>query len=163
VIPTLATRTGRVPPGDPVSRRGSSARALRATATLLLGVSLLLVGSGCERNVPENTVTLYLTGAQRQAETLDQRQEIQRALRDMLELPPEQLRDKRYANYQMEPGSWTAIDILERYYFPESPLTMLVPETFYRDVALPPAREAIQRHLDRITKDIEAETRAGAP
>ena len=72
------------------------------------------------RDKGPNTVVVYLQGAERQSEDLDQRREIEKALNDMLTLTPDELRARRYANYQMEPGAWTIIQFLHRYFVPRS-------------------------------------------
>ena len=70
------------------------------------------------RHAGPNTVVVYLEGADQQWETQEQGREIEKALNDMLTLSPDELRNRRYANYQMQPGAWTIIDILHKYFLP---------------------------------------------
>jgi hypothetical protein len=92
------------------------------TSRLLLSLAISIVVSfglfSCRDKGP-NTVIAYLQGAERQSEDLDQRREIEKALNDMLTLSPDELRKRRYANYQMEPGAWTIIQLLHGYFVPQ--------------------------------------------
>ncbi len=97
----------------------------------------------------------YLEGAERQSESDDQRREIRRALQDMLDLDPKALAARRYADYQLRPGRWTAIQVLERYCVPGT-RTALGPATFYDDVKKPAAQEAVRKHLAALDRDLGA-------
>jgi hypothetical protein len=99
-----------------------------------------------------NCVAAYLTGAELQLETDSQRAEITRALRDMLEKSPEQLKASRYADYQGRPGAWSAVELLRRYFVPDRPRS-LNEECFYRDVS--EARAAIQKHLNALRTTVK--------
>ncbi len=116
---------------------------------LLLALALV----GCHRqSVPTaegNTVAAYLGGAERQAETDEQRREISRALHDTLELAPAELKGRRYADYGMNPDAWTVVEVLSHYFVPASPVA-LEDASFYRDVEDPAARAAIQEQLDAL-------------
>lgn len=50
------------------------------------------------------------------AESDAQRLEVKRALTDALELPIEELREKRYADFRMEPNKWTLDRIISTYF-----------------------------------------------
>ena len=98
----------------------------------------------------ENHVVVFLTGAERQVETDAQKEEIRHAFRDLLSLPPSQVKDRRYADYQGQPGSWTAPQLIEKYYVPAKPMG-LDNDRFYRDVAAPEARAVIEKLLKDLT------------
>jgi hypothetical protein len=117
----------------------------------LLALALI----GCNRQATpiaeDNTVAAYLDGAERQAETDEQRREIARALHDALELTPDELRERRYAGYGMNPDAWTAVELLSHHFVPTTPMT-LEETSFYRDVGDPAARAAIQEQLDALER-----------
>jgi hypothetical protein len=117
---------------------------LALTATL----AVALAPAGCTRQRP-NSVAAFLDGAERQTETPAHREEVRRALADMLRLAPGELAQRRYRDYDGTPGSWTALDVLERSFVPEN-AAVLDSATFYRDVAGPAARQAIQRQLSAV-------------
>lgn len=100
----------------------------------------------------------FLDGADRQAETLEQRCEIRKVLTDMLALPAEQLRARRYANYQMEQDAWTAPELLCAYFLPSRPMKLDVND-FYHDIAEPRARAVIRQKLRELEEAINNHTR----
>jgi len=130
-------------------------REHRSLVYLFIGVALCVGVFACRDSGP-NTVVAYLQGAERQSEDLDQRREIEKALNDMLTLSPDELRTRRYANYQMEPGAWDIIHLLHRYFVPEK-LKGLDEARFYRDIAKPEARAVIQEHLREVREAIAAD------
>jgi hypothetical protein len=93
-----------------------------------------------------NQVVLYLDGAERQAETDEQRQEILRALEDLRTLDPAALKSRRYANYENEPARWTLAELLRKYFVPRE-LRSIEEETLYRDAQSPAAREVVSRQI----------------
>ena len=98
-----------------------------------------------------NSVATFLRNAERQAETDEQRKEIQRALGDMLKQSPAQLRQARYADYTGKPNSWSITDVL-RHYFVPNPQVALDDSRFFEDFQAPEARGVIQHQLDEVTK-----------
>src|ERR1700685_3549626 len=89
----------------------------RAPIVCLALVSWILGGTGCteHKTAPvvtgtanRNSVAAYLGNAERQSETDDQRREIQKALENMLQMTPSQLKSQRYADYEGKQGSWSA-------------------------------------------------------
>jgi hypothetical protein len=119
-----------------------------------LAISIVVCGSlfACRDKGP-NAVVAYLQGADQQFENAGQGREIEKALNDMLTLSPDELRTRRYANYQMEPDAWTIIDILHKYFLPSKP-TGLDQNRFFRDVTKPEARAVIQERLLEVKKAI---------
>jgi hypothetical protein len=118
-------------------------------------------GCGHKGNTPAspapeqgNSVAAFLKDAERQSETDDQRKEIQRALRDMLDKSPEELRRMRYADYTGKANSWSITQLLEHYFVPD-PLATLDDQRFFLDVRAPAARAAIQHQLDEVTRAIQ--------
>jgi hypothetical protein len=94
-----------------------------------------------------NQVVLYLNGAERQAETDEQRQEILRALEDLRTLTPQALTQRRYADYENKPGQWTLVQLLEKYFVPSLGSCSIDEETLYRDAQSPRAREVIEQQV----------------
>jgi len=100
-----------------------------------------------------NTVVAFLQGADQQWETQEQGREIEKALNDMLTLTPDELRKQRYANYQMQPGIWTVIELLHHYFAPQQP-AHIDESTFYKDASNPAAHAVIRLHLEEVSKSI---------
>jgi hypothetical protein len=92
-----------------------------------------------------------LKNAERQTETDEQRREIQRALRDMLDRPPTELQQIRYANYAGQVNMWSITQLLQHYFVP-NPAAALDETRFYQDVHAPAAREAIQHQLAEVSR-----------
>jgi hypothetical protein len=101
-----------------------------------------------------NSVAVFLNNAERQAETDEQRRDIQRALRDMLDKPPAELRQLRYPDYAGKANTWSITQFLQRYFVP-SPPAVLDEEGFYKDIHTETARAAIQRQLDAVTRALQ--------
>jgi hypothetical protein len=95
---------------------------------------------------PVNVVAAFLGNADRQTENKDQRREIARALHDMLDATPQQLRVQLYADYQGRNAVWPITNLLKAYFVPKPP-SGLEPEAFFRDVAKPEARKAVEAQL----------------
>ena len=102
----------------------------------------------------ENSVAAFLKSAERQAETNEQRKEIQRALRDMLNKPPAELRQVRYADYAGKADSWSITQLLQRFFVPVPPAA-LDEARFYQDVVAPAARAAVQHQLDQVSRTLQ--------
>jgi len=98
-----------------------------------------------------NSVAAFLQNAERQAETDEQRREIQRALQDMLDKPASELKGLRYAEYAGEANKWSITQLLEHYFVPNPPAA-LDEARFYDDVHAPAARAAIQHQLDEVSR-----------
>jgi hypothetical protein len=93
-----------------------------------------------------NQVVLYLDGAERQAETDEQRREILRALEDLKTLAPAALAQRRYADYENKPEQWTLVQLLQKYFVPRE-LCSMDEETLYRDAQSPRAREVVEQQI----------------
>ena len=138
------------------SSRLTVAAQLALGLAFLLGV-LALIGCSNRGQATSNVVTQYLTHADRQYETAEQRTEIMRALRDMLDKSPSELQNQRYSDYQGNKGAWPVTTLLERYFVPTQPdVTWKNPEEFYRDVSKPEAQEAIRQQLSGLEKEAAA-------
>jgi hypothetical protein len=132
-------------------------------AIFLFALALALIG--CKTAAPQkpaapaapasatpNCVAAYLAEADLQFETDEQRAEITRALREMLTKSPEELKSVRYADYTGKAGSWSARQLLERYFLSSSH-AVFDEDCFYRDVSAPEARNALQKRLDDLVKE----------
>lgn len=101
-----------------------------------------------------NSVAAFLRNAERQTETDEQRKEVQRALRDMLEKPPAELRQIRYSDYAGKKNEWSVTQLLQHYFVPSRPAAL--DEThFYEDLKAPAARAAVQRQLNKVTRALQ--------
>jgi hypothetical protein len=103
--------------------------------------------AACAQESPEQPLYTYLKGAELQVETDDQRQEIKTALQDMLNLPPEELKKKRYKNYRMEENQWTLVELLQAYYFPNKPMALEHTTSLYKEISDPKVRKIISKLL----------------
>jgi len=99
------------------------------------------------RQAEENSVVSFFDGAELQIETPDQVQELQRALQDMLELPEDELRERRYADYQMNEGKWTLAEILSAYFLQEKPIDL---DRIYSDASENAAKTVIKERLEAL-------------
>lgn len=128
---------------------------------LMICIALCAGLFSCREQGP-NSVVAFLQGAERQSEDLDQRLEIEKALNDMLTLKPDELRSRRYANYQMQAGAWTIIQLLHRYFASRGPV-YIDEDRFYQDVTDPAARAVIQENLRKVREAIALDRRASPP
>ncbi len=90
------------------------------------------LGPGISPAYSKNVIVAFFDEAELQIETDDQRQVLMQALNDMLKLYPDELRKKRYANYQLEPEKWTLAEVLSHYYYARTPIEfadLLIEET----------------------------------
>jgi hypothetical protein len=123
------------------------------TSTLWLLV--VLAAASCKSpektslSTTENEVVLYLHGAERQAESPAQEEEILKALEDLRTLPPAQLKERRYADYGGTPGQWTLAQLLQKYFVPV-PLRTINEEALYRDAQDAAARATVDEHVRAI-------------
>jgi hypothetical protein len=105
--------------------------------------------SACGSRDASNQVVLFLSHAECQVEAEDQRRVVEGVLEDLLKLSGEALRSRRYPDYQMSPGAWTAVDVLSHYFVPATAVR-LDPESFYEDAADGAARDAVQAQLTSV-------------
>lgn len=115
---------------------------------LAISVALCAGPFACRHTAP-NTVVTYLQGADQQWENMDQQREVEKAINNMLTLTPDELRNRRYANYQMQPGAWTITELLDRYFVSRG-LVYIDENRFYHDVTDRAARAVIRDHLRRM-------------
>ena len=120
----------------------------RLLLCLAISIALCTALFACRDKGP-NTVVAYLQGAEQQWEDMDQQREVEKALNDMLKLTPDELRKRRYANYQLEPGAWTILQLLHRYFVSRG-LVYIDESRFYRDIADPAAQAVIRDHLQHM-------------
>lgn len=134
---------------------------LKASYRTALFLALTGVYCGCARMggpspAPDggNSVAAFLKDAERQSETDRQRKDIQRALRDMLDKSPIELRQMRYPNYAGQANAWSITELLQHYFVPYPPAA-LDERRFFQDVRAPAARAAIQRQLDEVSRALQ--------
>jgi hypothetical protein len=95
-----------------------------------------------------NAVTSFFKDAELQAETDEQRQEIKIVLLDMLNLNTNELKAKKYPDYQGHINQWDVIKFANSYFVPSSPM-VLSPDTFFEDLLKPEARAVIQELINQ--------------
>ena len=101
-----------------------------------------------------NTVAVFFQQAELQAESDEQRKEVRMVLSGLLELPVEQLKEKKYPDYQGHADQWDILKFLHAYFVPAKP-QQLSAEQFYRDLPRPEARKAIQDQLDHLNHSLQ--------
>ena len=137
----------------------------KAVAAAALGCALL---SCCASTTPPpksdaaaasaaatNEVVWYLKGAERQAETSDQRSEIRRALEDLASLPAAELRKKRYADASMQPGQWSLATLLQKYFVPAD-LHSIDEQRLCDHAQRPEARTVVRAQIQAIDENRQA-------
>jgi hypothetical protein len=113
---------------------------------------LLALAASCQSpGRDDNTVVQYFTGAELQVEMDAQKEEIRHVFRDLLSLPAAKVKERRYADYQGNAGTWTAPQLLEKYYVPAKPMGLSNNDRFYRDMGTPRARAV----LEALLKDLQ--------
>ncbi len=135
--------------------RGAAAKVSSVAAALIL----FLFSTGCQTysgravgtSSKPNSVAVYFHNAELQFETPAQGAEIRRALEDILNLSPEDLRKRRYANYQLVPESWDILTLIRSYFVPEKPLS-LEEARFYQDMTEAPARKEVENQLRAVNE-----------
>ena len=138
-------------------------RRRNAIPSMLMGVVALMLAcilGACASKNPiaasnapgsVNLFAVFLMNADRQAETDEQRKEIQRALRDMLDKSPAELGQMRYADYAGQANAWSVTQLLRHYFVPNPPGTF-DDSRFLQEVRAPEARAAIQHQLDDVSR-----------
>ncbi len=107
--------------------------------------------SGADR---DNSVSAFLTNAERQAETDEQRVQIRQALSDLLDRSPKDLQEIRYPDYSGQANQWDIMQLLQHYFVPNPPAA-LNQSRFFKEVRAPEARIAIQHQLDDVNRALQ--------
>ena len=113
---------------------------------LFVMVTITGVAGGTSLGDRENLITAFFGSAELQIETSAQKHELTQALSDTLNLAPEALKRKRYADYQGHKGKWTLPQILSAYFVPSRPIA-LEADRFYRDLGTDAAKAAVKKQL----------------
>jgi hypothetical protein len=127
----------------------------RSLAAAVMGLALISCGpqqtdeTAKPSSEAQNEVVSYLQGAERQAESPAQENEIVKALEDLRSLPPAQLKQRRYADYAMAPNQWTLGQLLQKYFVPTQPRG-IDENALYRDAQDPKARAIIDEQINAI-------------
>jgi len=118
---------------------------LPVLAALLVAAAVL---PGCGRAT--NPVLDYFDNAELRYETEAQKQNIVRALHDILTLPAQELAQRRYEDYAGKPNEWDLPTLVGKHFVPDKQGKTLGPK-FYIDVKSPKAQAQVRRILDRLT------------
>lgn len=98
-----------------------------------------------------NAVATYFNGAEVQAETDAQRAELRKAFADMLTLPVDDLRIKRYADFAGSANQRTVVELIANHVVPSTPQT-LDASVFFAEVKSPQTQIALRAKLDELNK-----------
>ena len=109
-------------------------------AMLLAGCATTLAGP--PRPVV-NPIVGCLSHAELQAETSEQTQRLAAALDEMARLPIDDLKQRRYPDYQGTPGQWDLPTLLGKHFVPEGPCDYRT--QFWQSLAAPEARALARR------------------
>ena len=90
-----------------------------------------------------NTVVAYMTGAERQLESLAHCRVLKKALKDSERLAPNHLKFKKYSDHEGNAERWTAPEVLRKHFVPKEPMSM-TDEEFFRDYEAPAAKKVIK-------------------
>ncbi len=124
-------------------RNGAITKIVLLPAVLLL----LITGPGCSHRV--NPVADYLKNAELQYEGKAQEETIAAALNDILSLPDEQLKAKKYSDYAGTKDQWDLPTLISRHFVPDRKGKSLG-DSFYCDVCSEEARREIRKILERM-------------
>jgi hypothetical protein len=115
-------------------------------------LAVLLVAAaplgGCRRAV--NPVADYLDNAELQCETEAQKQNIMRALNDVLTLSGQELAMRRYEDYTGKADEWDLPTLIHRHFVPDRKGKTLG-SRFYTDAASARVQAQVRRILDRLS------------
>ena len=111
---------------------------------LFLGILLI----GCSKD--ENPVLNYFENAELQYEGKVQEENIVTALNDILNLPEEELKAKRYKDYTGKEDQWDLSKLIYRHFVPDKKGKSLG-NNFYHDVKSKEVQRQIKKILEKIT------------
>ena len=106
-----------------------------------------------ESQLSDNVVVLFLSEGERQMETKMQRRELASALGDMLHSDPDDLKKRRYSDYDGRAGQWSITTMLSKYYIPKHPIK-IEDEIFFKDYSAPEAQDAIKNEIQFLKKSM---------
>ena len=111
--------------------------------TLLL-VAFLMIASGCEDT--DNMTLSYFQNAELQYEGEVQKENIITALNDILTLPAEELKEKKYKDYTGKENEWSLESLIYNHFVPDKEGKTLG-NNFYDDIKKPEAQEKVREIL----------------
>lgn len=114
--------------------RAFSLASVLLIASMPLGVAYSRGATASDLIYNDNTVVEYLDGATEDTRGQDHRQVLEQALKDMLDLPLERLREKTYPDFETHPHAWSITVILERYIVPKRQDLTIGNDKFFADV-----------------------------
>jgi hypothetical protein len=121
-------------------------------ASTLLDTNYCRSANASGSNDTDNAVVEYLDGAKEGTRGGDHRRVLEQALKDMLDLPIERLREKTYPDYEMHPDAWSISVILERYIVPQRQDLRIGDDKFFDDIKKPEAQKEIHAWLDEMNR-----------
>lgn len=114
---------------------------------ILLVLLYCFITTGCRES--KNPVSDYFENAELQYEGKSQEENIVTALSDILNLPEEQLKTKRYKNYTGKENQWDLSTLIYRHFIPDKSSKSLGGD-FYHDVKSKEVQKEIKIILERI-------------
>ena len=128
-----------------VNNRNSNMKNLNVLFFFLMMTSIVITNQYCTMK-QKNQTAQYFENIEIQYENSAQKDEIIRALKDMLSLDINQLKAQRYSDYSGREGQWTLTELLNRYFVPDD--SSKVPgDNFFEEVQTPEVQKIIKELL----------------
>ena len=117
------------------------------TVLTIITIVLLITVVGCQRQ--KNSILDYLEKAEIQYENDIQKANIRIALNDIITLPEEKLKVKRYKDYTGKEGQWDLPTLILRHFVPDKKGKSLG-NNFYSDVKSDEVQKKIKAILETL-------------
>jgi hypothetical protein len=116
----------------------------------LLVISLFLLASWMGCGKAENPVAEYFENAELQYEGEIQKENILTALEDILRLPEDELRSRKYKDYTGKDDAWDLSTLIVSHFVPDGKKNL--GNNFYKDVKTKEMREKIKQMIAQINE-----------
>ena len=120
---------------------------------------ILLIMTACSSNSSDKKDDLqkdelfkYFENTEVQYETNEQKESIITALKDILSLSVEELKNKRYPNYTGEENKWDLLTLINRYFVPTGE-NIILGNNFYTKIKRKEVQEQIEEILAKLQND----------
>ena len=125
--------------------------ASKLFGSLLISVFLLASCIVCGK--AENPVAEYFENAELQYEGEVQKENILTALEDILRLPEDELRTRRYKDYTGKDDAWDLPTLIYRHFVPDEQKNL--GDNFYEDVKTKEMQEKIERMIAQLRESVQ--------
>ena len=119
------------------------------TGRIIFAIFLLMFLSNCTGS--ENTTANYFNDAELQYEGNVQKENIMTALNDILTLPEEELKNKRYKDYTGKINQWDLETLIYKHFIPDNNGKTLG-NNFYHDIKSEEVKKQIKQMMEDLQK-----------